>query len=87
MMTYPSDFASDPHFIARRYPRVAPQPELGDLTFEGPAFLSTSIADPLVSKAPKLGEHTREICQTILGMSNEEIDKLVADGALEEPRG
>ncbi len=86
MMTYPSDFASDPHFIARRYPRPAPQPGIGELMFEGPAFLSTSIADPLVSGAPKLGEHTREICKELLAMTDGEIDKLIADGALEEPR-
>ena len=54
--------------------------------FEGPAFLSTSIADPLVSGAPKLGEHTREICKELLSMTDGEIDKLIADGALEEPR-
>jgi crotonobetainyl-CoA:carnitine CoA-transferase CaiB-like acyl-CoA transferase len=87
MMTYPSDFASDPQFVARRYPRTALQPEIGELSFEGPAFLSTSIADPLVSRAPKLGEHTREICKDLLAMTDEEIDKLIADGALEEPRG
>jgi crotonobetainyl-CoA:carnitine CoA-transferase CaiB-like acyl-CoA transferase len=41
------------------------------------------MAQPLVGPAPGLGEHTREIAASLLGLSEEEIDKLVADGALE----
>ena len=32
--------------------------------------------------APMPGEHTREICQKLLGLNTEEIDRLIADGVL-----
>jgi crotonobetainyl-CoA:carnitine CoA-transferase CaiB-like acyl-CoA transferase len=32
--------------------------------------------------APMPGEHTREICQKLLGMDADQIDLLIADGAL-----
>ena len=32
--------------------------------------------------APMPGEHTREICQKVLGLSTEETDRLIADGVL-----
>ena len=39
----------------------------------------------MIRQAPALGEHTREICRTLLGMSDAEIEPLVAEGALEDP--
>ena len=40
--------------------------------------------------APMPGEHTREICQKLLAMDADEIDRLIADGVLvhlrREPR-
>ena len=32
--------------------------------------------------APMAGEHTREICQKVLGLDTDEIDRLIADGVL-----
>ncbi|ULE32402.1 CaiB/BaiF CoA-transferase family protein [Mycobacterium sp. IDR2000157661] len=32
--------------------------------------------------APMPGEHTRDICQTVLGLSPERVDRLIADGVL-----
>jgi crotonobetainyl-CoA:carnitine CoA-transferase CaiB-like acyl-CoA transferase len=32
--------------------------------------------------APMPGEHSREVCQTVLGLSTAEVDELIADGAL-----
>jgi crotonobetainyl-CoA:carnitine CoA-transferase CaiB-like acyl-CoA transferase len=32
--------------------------------------------------APMPGEHTREICQKLLALDTEEIDRLIADGVL-----
>jgi len=84
VMMYPSDLAEDEHSRSRRYPRPVVQPPIGELLLEGPAFESDGMPDPLVTPAPGLGEHTREICRGILGMSDEEIDALVAEGALEE---
>jgi benzylsuccinate CoA-transferase BbsF subunit len=35
--------------------------------------------------APLIGEHTRKICRDILGMTDAEIDPLIAESVLEEP--
>jgi crotonobetainyl-CoA:carnitine CoA-transferase CaiB-like acyl-CoA transferase len=43
------------------------------------------MADADVRPAPKLGQHTREIARRLLGMSDAEIEKLIASGALEDP--
>ena len=76
----------DPHFAARGYPRWIEQQELGRMAFEGPCFRGSSMLDADIRQAPHLGEHTREICRDVLGMSDAEIERLLAAGALEEAR-
>ena len=85
MMLYSSDMPTDPHLVARGYPQYIEQPGIGEMMLEGPAFHATGIAEPLAGPAPGLGEHTREIAAELLGLSDDEIDKLIADGALEGP--
>ena len=47
-------------------------------------FRSERIPEPPPSRAPGLGEHTREVCLELLGMQPAEIERLLAAGALEE---
>jgi crotonobetainyl-CoA:carnitine CoA-transferase CaiB-like acyl-CoA transferase len=82
-----SDMPTDPHLLARGYPQQVEQPGVGAMMFEGPAFHATLIPDPIVAPAPALGEHTREICRTILRMDDAEVSQLVAEGVLEESAG
>ncbi len=84
-MLYASDTAVDPQLAARNYLRRVDQPPYGEIILEGQAFSASGMPEPLVTKAPALGEHTREICAGILGMTDAEIDALIAEGALEEP--
>ena len=42
------------------------------------------MARPVITAAPLLGEHTREICLNELGMSADRLEDLLAAGALEE---
>ncbi len=86
-MMYASDMPTDPHLLARGYPQQVDQPGVGAMMFEGPAFHATSIPEPIVAPAPALGEHTREICRTILSMPDAEVSKLIADGVLEDSEG
>jgi crotonobetainyl-CoA:carnitine CoA-transferase CaiB-like acyl-CoA transferase len=86
-MLYASDMQTDPHLIARDYLQQVEQPGVGAMIFEGPAFHATSIPEPIVAPAPALGEHTREICRTILSMPEAEVSKLIADGVLEDSEG
>jgi crotonobetainyl-CoA:carnitine CoA-transferase CaiB-like acyl-CoA transferase len=83
-MMYASDMPDDPHLLARGYPQPVTQPPVGMMKFEGPAFHAASIPEPLVAPAPALGQHTREICRTLLKMDDAEVSKLVGDGVLEE---
>ncbi len=86
-MMYASDMQTDPHLVARGYPQPVDQPGVGAMMFEGPAFHATSIPEPIVAPAPGLGEHTREICRTILAMPDAEVSKLIAEGVLEDSEG
>ncbi len=73
----------DPHFGARGFEREVEQQDLGRISFEGPAFRATGMLDARIEQAPRVGEHTREICRELLGMGAPEVEELIADGALE----
>jgi len=45
----------------------------------------SSIPDPALHPAPIPGEHTREICASLLRVKSDEIDRLVAAGVLQPP--
>jgi crotonobetainyl-CoA:carnitine CoA-transferase CaiB-like acyl-CoA transferase len=85
-MYTPTDQISDPHYQARGFPRWVEQQELGWVSMEGPTFRASGMSDVRISQAPKLGEHTREICRGLLGMKDAEIEELVAAGTLEVPK-
>lgn len=55
-------------------------------TETGPAPY-TNIAPTRLRPAPMPGEHTREICQKVLGLTSEDTDRLIAQGALFTHRG
>ncbi|MFP6656221.1 MAG: CoA transferase [Myxococcota bacterium] len=77
------DQMRDPHFQSRGYGPWLDQQGLGWMAFEGPAFRASGIAKPPMSQAPLLGEHTREIAATLLGLDDTEIERLISDGILE----
>lgn len=83
-MMYASQVTSDPHLQARGYPIEIDQPGTGSMVLEGAAFLSPDIQPPITFPAPGLGQHTRDVARELLGLGDDEIDKLVANGALEE---
>jgi crotonobetainyl-CoA:carnitine CoA-transferase CaiB-like acyl-CoA transferase len=72
----------DPHLAARGYLVELDQPPIGVMTFEGPAFTATGMADADIRPAPGLGEHTREIIAE-LGLDEAAVDDLIARGILE----
>ncbi len=77
---------ADPQLAARGYARVVDQPGVGGMVFEGPSFRGTDLPEPIIGPAPLLGQHTREVARELLGLSEPEIDALVAEGVLEEAR-
>lgn len=80
-----TDMLDDPHYQAWSYAREVEVEGLGRFAIEGPCWSASAMADADVRPAPKLGQHTREIARRLLGMSDAEIEKLIASGALEDP--
>ena len=72
----------DPHLAARGYLVELDQPPIGVMTFEGPAFAATGMADADIRPAPGLGEHTHQIVAE-LGLDDVAIEDLIARGILE----
>jgi crotonobetainyl-CoA:carnitine CoA-transferase CaiB-like acyl-CoA transferase len=77
------DQIDDPHFEARGYSAPRVQQDVGPMTFEGPAFSATGMAPARIEQAPRLGEHTMSICREVLGLDEDTIHALVADGILD----
>ena len=85
IVTHGGHLLGDPQLAHRGYAKVVDQQGVGTMMMEGPAFLGTDIPEPIVTQAPWIGEHTREIARDLLGLSAPEIEQLVADGVLEDP--
>ena len=83
MMNYASDEATDPHLRARGYLAPIEQPGVGPMVLEGPAFYGSAMDRPFTGPAPALGGDTREIAVTLLGLSSERTEELIAAGVLE----
>ena len=87
MMMRPDDHDFDPHLCSRGLGIELDQPGLGTVRTELGPFRSRAIPPVRITPAPQHGEHTREICATVLGLEDDEIDALFAAGVLEEPVG
>ncbi len=77
-----SDIFADPQLNYREIWDQLPHPVLGDFDYEGPPF--TLLDTPAKHfRSPLLGEHNVTVCRDVLGMPDEEIEKLKAEGVLE----
>lgn len=79
------ELPNDPHLKARDFFRINQQPGLNSplLTENGPAA-KTFFPSPEIKPAPFAVQHTRPLMRKILGLSDTEIDELIAAGDLEE---
>ena len=80
-----SEFIENPHYSSRNFFRKLHQPTVGRAieTDNGPVAFSDNIPPPQIQPAPALAEHTRELMSTLIGLSDLEIDILIASGDLE----
>jgi crotonobetainyl-CoA:carnitine CoA-transferase CaiB-like acyl-CoA transferase len=83
VMNYASDEVNDPHLQARGYLAAIEQPGIGPMVLEGPGFYGSAMDRPFIGPAPALGDHTREIAVTLLGLTSERAEELIAAGVLE----
>ena len=88
MMQRAPELASDPHLTERRHFTSLRHPLLdGELVVERSSAVFASIPDPDDRPAPLAGQHTREIAIELLGLSEPEVDALLAAGVLEAQGG
>jgi crotonobetainyl-CoA:carnitine CoA-transferase CaiB-like acyl-CoA transferase len=85
IVAHPGHHLGDPQLAHRNYPKLCDQQGLGSMLLEGPPFLGSDMPEVIISQAPWLGEHTREIALSLLGLSPEEIQALVDEEVLEDP--
>jgi crotonobetainyl-CoA:carnitine CoA-transferase CaiB-like acyl-CoA transferase len=78
------ELLDNPHLAARRRFDLLNQPGFPAAldTEMGPAVF-TNILEPELKPAPLMGADTRAICHEVLGMSDDDIDRLIAEGVLE----
>ncbi|MFJ8025496.1 CaiB/BaiF CoA transferase family protein [Streptomyces sp. NPDC096311] len=80
-----ADYPDDPQLAARGYFTRMRQPELPDtLPTEARPALARNLPDALLGPAPRQAAHTRQVCREVLGLTDTEIDELLAQGILEE---
>ncbi len=71
-----------PVFAGRGYPTGLEQPGCGPLIVEGTAFTGTRMGSPRCGPAPVIGEHTAQICASLLGIDAASMSDLVGAGVL-----
>ncbi len=75
---------TDPHLSAREtYTLVEHDLLTTSLPATARAARFEEIPDPPIRQAPLPGQHTREICEQLLGMPDTDIDALIRDGVLQ----
>lgn len=77
-----SDLFSDPQLAHRRTWRALPHPELGQFHYVAPPFILAETPAEL-RRSPLLGEHNDQVYREILGLTQGEVDALVADGVID----
>jgi benzylsuccinate CoA-transferase BbsF subunit len=76
------DLLEDEQLRSRQYWRTLVHPVIGEVTAPAAPFRSNGERTGPEAAAPLLGEHTREIAGTVLGLSDAEIDELTEEKAL-----
>ena len=76
------DLDSDPQLQYRHYYWTLDHPDIGEFTYTGmPSRMSETPYE--MKRAPMLGEHTEYVCTKLLGMSDQELVELMAEGVFE----
>jgi crotonobetainyl-CoA:carnitine CoA-transferase CaiB-like acyl-CoA transferase len=78
----PGDALTHPHFVERGLVRTVEDPLAGSVVLPAFPFRSTSPLPPDDYETAALGEHNAEVLVEILGLSQERVAQLAADGVL-----
>ncbi|HZR84542.1 MAG TPA: CoA transferase [Candidatus Binatia bacterium] len=76
----PEEHRSDPHLAARHALVTVVHPDVGGARYTAnPLRMSRTPMSP-VARAPRLGEHTADVLTRVLGLTESEVESLVARG-------
>ena len=78
----PSDLHEDEQLRHRGFFVTLEHPEMGPTPYDGPATTFSRTPQRLRRPAPLLGEHNAEVLRDALGLTDEEIRRYAAEGAL-----
>lgn len=73
----------DPQLSHRKHWLTLEHPEMGKTIYNAAPFRCSRTPPATPKPAPLLGQHTNEICEELLGMTQQEIEQLRQDGVLE----
>ena len=76
------DLLDDPQYAHRGFHRYLEHPEMGNIPYAGHQFRIAGYESGPLTPAPCLGEHSFDVLQGLLGMSDEDIAELVAAGGM-----
>ena len=75
----------DKHLLERGFlPKVEQLGEVGEIVLDGACIQGSEMSAPVITRAPLIGEHTKEICLNELKMDPTKFESLLSSGALEE---
>ncbi len=77
-----ADMFADPHFAARGDLVEVDDPVAGQMRQQAPFPRFAGEAPAAPAGAPRLGEHTRSVLRSALGLSDSELDALRSDGVI-----
>lgn len=77
-----ADIAADPHYAARQDIVVVDDPTIGPVRMQAVYPRLSATPGRIERGAPKLGEHNREVYAGLLGLSDDEMAALQADGVI-----
>ena len=79
----PEDVLDDPHFQARGFPVRVDHPELGSsFIYPGAPYKLPVSPWAIQRRAPRLGEHNKQVYVGELGMSAADVERLETDGVI-----
>ncbi|MGI5127989.1 CaiB/BaiF CoA transferase family protein [Pseudonocardia sp. CA-107938] len=73
---------ADPQLRARNVYRTIPDPQLGELTVQGPVPVLTATPGRIDHLGPELGAHTAEVLGEHLGLTDADLQALRAEGVI-----
>src|SRR5581483_7347147 len=82
MVQRSSDLLADPQLAHRGFFHPLPHGEMGEVPYEGHQFIIRGYHSGPRFAAPLLGEHSVQVLQEILGLSDEQLAEVAGSGAL-----